>query len=469
MKRIIINEWRLLYRNKTQFGIMCGFMIVVIVAIFLSHKQYNVQYDSFNSAKNELRAQWENIDAMNPHSAAHYGTYVFKPANLLTHLDEGVNSITGNVLRVEGHVQNEMVHSEASQMMFTSKFGKLKASLIFQYIIPLLLIFSAFASVYSEKQNDRLKLIVLQGISPNRIMFSKALAIWLYSNILLIITLLVYLIFSTSNLSSDLLLRLVLFFVSYSLYYFIIIGLTIFLSARINKTAIALTSMIGIWMLWTVFIPSMVLSSVEDWHPLPSRNAFKSAMSEDRSKGIDGHNPSDERGKALETKVLSEYGVDSLSQLPINFDGIRMQEDEEYGNLVWDKHFGNLNDILQDQKNTVQYFGIINPFTSLQNASIGLAGSDNLHHQMFLRQVEDYRRVFIKALNDEHAYGGSKTGDWGWKANNDFFKSVADFDYQPIMFKTVLKHYLLDICLLILWTGIVIVLIIFGTNKIAMT
>mgnify|MGYP000459920876 CR=1 FL=1 len=46
------------------------------------------------------------------------------------------------------------------------------------------------------------------------------------------------------------------------------------------------------------------MSSVEKLHQLPSRNEFKTAMKEDRSKGIDGHNPSDERGKELENKVL---------------------------------------------------------------------------------------------------------------------------------------------------------------------
>ena len=78
---------------------------------------------------------------MNPHGAAHYGTYVFKPNTLLSSLDDGVNNITGKVLRVEGHVQNEIVYSEASQNQTISKFGKLKSALLLQYIIPLLLIF----------------------------------------------------------------------------------------------------------------------------------------------------------------------------------------------------------------------------------------------------------------------------------------------------------------------------------------
>ena len=68
----------------------------------------------------------------------------------------------------------------------------------------------------------------------------------------------------------------------------------------------------------------------------------------------------------LKNKYLAEYQVDSLSQLPINFDGIVMQADEEYGNLVWDKHFGNNYSIMQKQKSLYQFSGLLNPFASLQ-------------------------------------------------------------------------------------------------------
>ena len=141
-------------------------------------------------------------------------------------------------------------------------------------------------------------------------------------------------------------------------------------------------------------------------------------MKEDRSKGIDGHNPTDKRREELKRKYLAEYEVDSLKNLPINFDGIVMQEDEEYGNIVWDKHFGNNYNILQKQKVLYQVLGFLNPFASLQNASMGFCGTDMIHHLDFLKKSEDYRRYLIKSLNDKHAYGGSKTGDWKWTVDN---------------------------------------------------
>ncbi|MEM8891062.1 MAG: ABC transporter permease subunit, partial [Bacteroidota bacterium] len=325
MWQIIKNEWQFLRRTKLMVGLSVGFAAVLLVAIIMANYQISKQAKAHHEAKHHLRAQWESIEAMNPHGAAHYGTYVFKPSNLLSSLDEGVNGITGNMIRVEGHVQNEMVHSEASQMQAVSRFGKLKSSLLLKYIIPLLLIFLAFSSVSTEKQSGRLRLIVLQGGNASKLVLAKSLAIWFYGIMLLLIVMISYSLLNLQSMDSNILQRAMGFFAVYALYYFIVCGLTTFLSARWQNPTLALTSMLGIWMVWTVFLPNILMSSVEKWHPLPSRNEFKTAMKEDRSKGIDGHNPTDERANALVESVLAEYGVDSLSQLPINFDGIRMQ------------------------------------------------------------------------------------------------------------------------------------------------
>jgi ABC-2 type transport system permease protein len=465
MWQVVKNEWYALTRSRVLLGISAAFVLLLSLTVYLGDEQTKVQSERYETAKNHLREQWESIEEMNPHGAAHYGTYVFKPTNMLSSIDEGVNGITGNVLRVEGHVQNEIVHSEASQMQAISRFGKLKGSLLLQYIVPLLLIFLAFQSVNSEKTSGRLKLILLQGLRPDRLSMAKVLSVWTYGVALLLITVLVYALINSSSIDADTAVRTAFLFLSYSLYYFVLTALTVYLSTRLRNANLALTSMLGLWILWTIFLPNILLSSVENWHELPSREAFKTAMKEDRSKGIDGHNPEDDRKNELEARVLNEYGVDSLSQLPINFDGIVMQEDEEYGNKVWDKHFGNLREVLTAQKRSYQWGGLFNPFISLQNASMGFAGNDNLHHQEFLVQVENYRRVFIKALNDEHAFGGSKTGDWGWKADNDFFRSVEDFSYRPTPLSAVFWHYFMDLGLLILWSVAAFILVIFGTRK----
>lgn len=467
MIQIILNEWKILLRVKTLVYLTLCFILGLILVTWLGVVQQRKQQEQQQKAEKNFREQWENIEGMNPHGAAHYGTYAFKPLTALSSIDEGVNTITGNVLRLEGHVQNEIVYSEASQSLSISKFGKLKPSLLLQYVIPLLLIFLSFASVSSEKETGRLKLLVFQGASLQKLILAKSLGIWLYGLLLLIATILVQAV--VSSIGADSLERTIFLLFAYAVYYYIISTLATYFSARLKSNISALSSMLAVWILWTIFIPKIWGNTTDKLYPLPSRQEFKSAMQEDRSKGIDGHNPWDKREKELEQKVLSKYKVDSLAQLPINFDGIVMQADEEYGNQVWDRHFGNNYEILQKQKSIYQLSGLFNPFASLQSASMGFSGTDMLHHLDFLQQAEHYRRGFIKTLNDKHAYGGSKTGDWGWEPDSDFYKTVKDFEYQSPVLAKLSAHYFTDILCLAWWALLATLTVVFTAKKIKMT
>ena len=102
-------------------------------------------------------------------------------------MDNGVNDLTGNVIKLEGHIQNEIVYSEASQSLALSKFGKLKSSIILQYVVPLFLIFLSFGSMTSEKDSKRIthKVRSLYVVRP-----FKNISVWIYGLLLLLITVL---------------------------------------------------------------------------------------------------------------------------------------------------------------------------------------------------------------------------------------------------------------------------------------
>ena len=463
MINIIINEWKMFLRDKLFVFSTAFFIFSLLVVVLLGTIQNRKQQNYRNEAQEHVRNQWDSLEAMNPHSAAHYGSYAFKPLSVLNSMDSGINDFTGNVIKLEGHVQNEIVYSEASQALSISKFGKLKSSLILQYVIPLFLIFLAYGSITSEKETQRVKLLVLQGISITKLTFAKSLSIWMYGFLLLVTTVAIQSMINVTDL--ELFSRLMLIIVSYGFYYYIISSLTVYFSAILKNNTSALSSILAIWIMWTIFLPKIWGNTVEKIHPLPSRQNLKADMKEDRSKGIDGHNPRDKRREDLKEKILEEYGVDSLKNLPINFDGIVMQKDEEYGDQVWDKHFGNNYNILSKQKFMYQLSGFLNPFASLQSTSMGFCGTDMIHHLDFLRKSEDYRRYLIKTLNDAHAFGGSKTGDWGWTVDSSFFKSVEGFAYVTPKINEKIKYYFIDLVALLFWGIFITVLIRFRINK----
>ena len=463
MFTIFKNEWKALLRNKLFLFFSVFFILLLIVTTYFGIIQNNQQIQNQKSAQEHIRKQWEEMGPYNAHSAAHFGTYAFKPNSILSNLDEGVNAVTGIVLRLEGHKQNDVAFSEASQSLFVSQFGKFKISLLFQFIIPLLLIFFSFNIYTSEITSGRLKLLIVQGNSFSKIIFAKIMTLLSLAALLFIISILFQLLFNYNQIGWEQIFRLSIFLISYLLYYLIIISFTVLVSLIFKNNTSALSLTLICWFLWTIFLPKIIGSFTENLTTQPSRFSLQNSMDEDRAKGIDGHNPEDKRIKDLEAKVLEEYNVDSLSQLPINFYGILLQADEEYGNKVWDKHYGKLYSNLIEQKKHYQLSGIINPFASLQSLSMAASGTDLIHHLDFLNKAEIYRRGFIKALNHEYTYGDFKI-DGGNLSSSDFFKSINDFNYIELSIQKNIFKYFTDILFLILWT-VILLLIIHNKTK----
>ncbi len=451
MLKVILNEWKGWWRTGQLRWLLIFFVLILLVVGYFGTQDVINRQAEINKAKQEVRAQWENMGPSNPHNAAHYGSYAFKPLTPLSALDEGVNLTAGRLLRLEGHVQNETVHSIQSQSLFMSYFGPLKAALVLQVVIPLLLIFLTYYSIKSEQEQGRIRLLLVQGIPYSKLIISKVFSVWLLALLLLMITLGVQWATFSDSVQGDLLLRSGLTVLAYAGFYWIVSSLTASFCTRFSKGASALTSMLAVWVLWLIFFPKVASWYVQEQHPLPSRQEFNSVMREDRSAGLDGHNPTDKREEALKDSVFTAYGVDALDSLPINYDGILMQADEEYGNKVWDKHFGALFEQMQQQKSSMQYLGLVNPFMGLQSLSMGICGTDQWSHLHFQQEAEAYRRIFIKTLNDEHAYGGSRTGDWGWKAEQAFFNEIEDFDYKTPSFSSAAAVYWPDWGSLMVW------------------
>ena len=84
-------------------------------------------------------------------------------------------------------------------------------------------------------------------------------------------------------------------------------------------------------------------------------------MQEAREAGPDGHNPEDEAIEQRKQELLEEYGVTSTDALPIDFGGIAMQMDEEFGNEVWDTHYGALRTQLERQGFVMTGGALLNP------------------------------------------------------------------------------------------------------------
>jgi ABC-2 type transport system permease protein len=133
------------------------------VTAYSSYGHYTNYTGQVKEAENMFRQEWEQ-QKRNPHSAAHFGTYLFKPLSFLGLYDPGINSYTGNTYRVEAHNQSEMNYAAAQDNDVQQRFGLLTIGLVFQLLMPLLIIFLCAPSITVERGHRTLQILVAQGM-----------------------------------------------------------------------------------------------------------------------------------------------------------------------------------------------------------------------------------------------------------------------------------------------------------------
>jgi ABC-2 type transport system permease protein len=245
-------------------------------------------------------------------------------------------------------------------------------------------------------------------------------------------------------------LRFITLGLSYLLYYAAILGLGLAISAKVKSSRVALLALIGFWMISSLLAPRLASDLAERLYPSPAVSEFWEAIYKDIREGIDGHNPSDQRRKQLEAKVLAQYNVKELKDLPVNFAGIALQEGEEYGDQIFDKHYDRLWALYEKQASAQLLASVISPMLAVRNVSMGLAGTDLHQHRHFAEQAEAHRRKIVKLLNEDMIQNAGAE-DFDYLADPALWGKVPQFEYTPPGFGWVLRHQFGNLLILGLW------------------
>ena len=104
------------------------------------------------AAQATAREHWETQGEKNPHSAAHYGVYAFKPRLALSFVDEGVDPFTGTSVWLEAHRQNDFLLRPAQDATAAQRIGALTAAQVLQHLVPLLIVLLTFGAFASERE-----------------------------------------------------------------------------------------------------------------------------------------------------------------------------------------------------------------------------------------------------------------------------------------------------------------------------
>jgi ABC-2 type transport system permease protein len=400
-------------------------------ALLLGWQNYREVSAQHAAAQKATREQWLTQGKKNPHSAAHYGVYAFKPKTPLSLLDQGTDPYTGIAVWLEAHKQNEFKYRPAQDATAVQRFGELTGATVLQLLVPLLIVLLTFNAFSGERELGTLRQLLSLGVRQTDLAAGKALGVAGGLGLLLVPAALIGAVAMTLASGGDAFTsavpRMAWMALSYLLYFGAFVGISLTVSAVAPSSRSALTILLGFWMFNGLVAPRAASEIAKALRPTPSAFEFGHKMEMALENGIDGHDPTDKRIARLQADLLRKYNVDKVEALPVNFNGVRLQDGENHGNVVFDKAYSELWDTFSQQEGVHRVLALVAPGLAARSLSMGFAGSDFPQHADFAIAAENYRRVIQRTMNGDLISNAGNTSPYF--AGDSLWSKVPPFEY----------------------------------------
>lgn len=405
---IAAGEWRFWLRSRLA---LAG-MIVMACLLAATSLSTMARIDAAQKERAAHQAAAEETflaqPDRHPHRMVHYGHYAHRAPGPLAVIDPGVDRVTGQTIFLEGHRQNSAMFADTRSGASLGSFVELTPALVYQLLAPLLVVILGHSLIIREREAGTLAPMLAQGLSPFTIVGGKALAL---ASVLLVMLLPLALLAARAvwrgePVSSALGLSGV-----YALYLLIWGGGVILASALIRQRGMALAVLLAVWLGLAIIFPRLAASTASASLPAPGKIETDLVMAQDLRKLGDGHDAAAPVHDQLRTRLLSEYGVDRVEDLPVNFRGMVALASEEKLTKVLNSYAEAQMAREQQQAQMMGQFGWASPFIAVSAASRALSGSDLQTHHRFLREAEALRFDFVQELNTAHAHELSYADD----------------------------------------------------------
>ncbi len=235
--------------------------------------------------------------------------------------------------------------------------------------------------------------------------------------------------------------RLAVLTAAYTLYFVAFLGICLAVSAHARLPRTALLTLLCFWIVNSLVAPRAATDIARRVYPTPSAFEFAALVQHDLQGG--------ESAKELQARVLKQYGVDNVGKLPVSFRGISLAAGEEHGDAVFDKRYGEVLGCIRPPGQPSTGGGNLCADAGDPVDFDGLAGTDFAQHRHFAVAAEDYRRQFIRAINDDITKNSA--GQDVYLRGNDLWQSIPEFTYVAPDMQWVLSHQLAPLGLLTLW------------------
>lgn len=399
-----------------------------------------------------VRAQWETQGEKNPHSGAHFGQYVFKPAGLPAFVDAGVNADAGRAIWLDPHRRNLSRLKASEDRSSAERLAGGGMGLVLQWILPLLVVLLSFGAVAGERESGTWRMLASLGVTSGRLFAGKLAGLglvlaptWAFFAVVLGLA-----AWQGGPGSTDALGRITGLAVLYTLYLAVFGFLALGVSARCASASRALALLLVLWGVNGFVAPRLGVAVASAAVDLPTSEQFHAAIRHDIQHGLGQDGDAATRDRRFLAATLARHGVNRAEDLPVGLRGLRLIENDAYSSRVHDMHFGDLERRFAAQADWQLWGTLIAPLQPVRALSQALAGTDIHHHLHFAAAAEAYRREFVNATSERIARLNTGTRNAAM-ADNQFWASQAPFDYRPPAWTWGVAQQWRALLLLLLW------------------
>jgi ABC-2 type transport system permease protein len=453
VRAVAAKEWLELTRDR-RLRWLCAFVIALMLAALAFGAAENARIvRERDAAAKADRLLWTGQQEKNPHAAAHFGQYAFKPVSPLALADPGVDAFVGSAVWLEAHKQNETQFKQARDGGVGGRLGSLSLAFILQTIAPLIVILTGFASFSGERESGTLKQLMSVGARPRNILLGKALAsigatFALLAPAFLGAALMIALLANRDRfLLADQFLRLGALGAGYAVYLSGFALLTLGVSALAKNSRAALVTLLAFWLANSFLAPRLATEAARAFAPTPTAQEFRAAIAKDKAKTF-GHDESHPAFIAFREEVLKKYGVTRIEDLPVSFRGLSLRKDDENGYAIFDKHFSALQAAFDKQDAMRAAPGFLFPLLALRPFSMAFAGTDSWSQFDFATAAEAHRRDIQNQVSDNLIHFAH---DDGYITGRELWEKIGAFTYRAPAASFALSHAAEPLAALLGW------------------
>lgn len=272
MASIARKETLALLRDGRLWSLGLTLALLFIAMLFTAVDRRDKAEQERSAVEHAVRDQWDHQGDKNPHRAAHFGLYAFKPRSALSSVEPGVDAQTGQALWLEPHKRNMAMFTPAADAAPALGLGAFTPAFVLLALVPLLIAVLGHSTVTQERELGTLRMLHACGARATPLLLGK----WLGLCAGLALVLAPALIVGAWGMMADPRGMAAAASLGAALlpYYATWAAGTVLVSAFCTSSRAALLVMIAFWIAAVFIVPRLAASWVE--HIAPSRRANNS-------------------------------------------------------------------------------------------------------------------------------------------------------------------------------------------------